>query len=158
MFSTLAFPTVENLKSNRVFRDRTLAVKQQTERRRYQMRTMNMPGFTAEASCNGARNGYRRRKLGEAQGVTPAMDPKTEDHKECIAECHAEGGKNCAARCRPQQNVGYRSAPGTSDAQAACCMGLFAGCLASFWASPWVIGFCYLQALTCTQSEPSKDL
>ena len=122
------------------------------------MKTMTMPGFTAETSCNGSRNRYRRCKLGGAQGVTPAMDPQAQDHKECIAECRAEGGKNCAAQCRPQQNVGHGSTPGTSDAQVACCLGIFAHCLAMTWAYPPLIGLCYLQASICTQSYPCKDL
>jgi hypothetical protein len=137
---------------------------------------MNMPSFTAEGSLlksgyggdlashiNTAWLKYVMPTLEAAQGITPAipMDDRILQRKICLKECRAEGGINCEEQCRVAEApdpIGHGTSPGTSDAQALCCMGIFAACMGGAWGSPLGMLGCMVKATSCTQEFPCNAL
>jgi hypothetical protein len=130
---------------------------------------MNIPGFTAElalaksrfevnwASPEETRLGgmWISGRIDVSRSIAPAaMDPKQQAYKECLAECRFEGGalQDCKNQCKAEvfPPVGHGTAPGTSDAQAACCMATFAACIAGAWGSPFGMIGCMYAATSCT--------
>ena len=92
--------------------------------------------------------------------VIPAMrDNSSQNYQDCLTDCRLGGGKNCAAQCsKATPSQGHGSTPGTSNAQALCCMGSFAACLISSWGNVFGMIGCYASATQCTTTPPCNAL
>jgi hypothetical protein len=95
------------------------------------------------------------------EGITLAIrDARQQEYKECLIDCRSGGGRNCAQQCSEQTRAhpGYGTVPGTSDAQALCCMGFLAACLAQNYGDAFGMAGCFFKGMSCTKDLPCSAL
>lgn len=123
---------------------------------------MSLPGFIQdEVESFGSQAWQGMHSEYPARGVvTPAMrDTTSQKYHDCLVDCRLDGGKNCATQCsNTTPSQGHGSTPGTSNAQALCCMGIFAACLVRNWGDVFGMIGCGVSATQCTTTPPCNAL